>query len=194
MYVPIISVISWYWAHRDKIYPHGVRKRASISLWPWLYFIVLPNQLASDESWILSLCVLTKEKNNQIQRGKLFIFRIVEYGICQLIFFQLLSDMGSNAWSIVTVALCDQRVQNQSGTKPNLVAKILATKIGNLWALATKIGSQNSWSHHLVNTWLDVDSLIRCLPIKVANTSKIDKFKWFIARRLQMAPSNCNHL
>ena len=32
---------------------------------------------------------------------------------------------------------------NQSGTKPNLAAKILAIKIGNLWALATKIGSQH---------------------------------------------------
>ena len=31
----------------------------------------------------------------------------------------------------------------QSGTKPNLVAKILATKIGNLSALATKISRQN---------------------------------------------------
>ena len=32
---------------------------------------------------------------------------------------------------------------HQSGTKPNLVAKILATKIGNLLAWATKIGSQH---------------------------------------------------
>ena len=31
----------------------------------------------------------------------------------------------------------------QSGTKPNLVAKILPTKIGNLWAYATKIGNQH---------------------------------------------------
>ena len=30
-----------------------------------------------------------------------------------------------------------------SGTKPNLVAKILVTKIGNLLALATKIGRQH---------------------------------------------------
>ena len=33
--------------------------------------------------------------------------------------------------------------QQQSGIKSNLVAKILATKIGNLWAKATKIGSHN---------------------------------------------------
>ena len=31
----------------------------------------------------------------------------------------------------------------EHGTKPNLVAKNLATKIGNLWAKATKIGSQH---------------------------------------------------
>ena len=31
----------------------------------------------------------------------------------------------------------------QSGTKPNLVAKILATKFGDRLALATKIGSQH---------------------------------------------------
>ena len=28
---------------------------------------------------------------------------------------------------------------------------------------------------------------------EVANTSKIDKFEWFIARQLEMAPSDCNH-
>ena len=31
----------------------------------------------------------------------------------------------------------------QSGTKPNLVAKILATNFGDRLAKATKIGSQN---------------------------------------------------
>ena len=35
------------------------------------------------------------------------------------------------------------RNTEQSGTKPNLVAKILATNFGNLWAKATKIGSQH---------------------------------------------------
>ena len=34
-----------------------------------------------------------------------------------------------------TKSCCDANiVVTQSGTKPNLVAKILATKIGNLWA------------------------------------------------------------
>ena len=48
--------------------------------------------------------------------------------------------------------------------------------------------------HHLVNTELAVGSLVKWLPIKVANPSKIDKFEWFIARWLEMAPSDCNHL
>ena len=34
-------------------------------------------------------------------------------------------------------------IHNQSGTKPNLVNKILATNFGNLCANATKIGSQH---------------------------------------------------
>ena len=48
--------------------------------------------------------------------------------------------------------------------------------------------------HHLVNTGLAVGSLVKWLPIKVANPSKIDKYELFIARRLEMAPSDCNHL
>ena len=48
--------------------------------------------------------------------------------------------------------------------------------------------------HHLVNTGLAVGSFGKWLPIKVPHTSKIDKFEWFIARQLEMAPSNCNHL
>ena len=36
-----------------------------------------------------------------------------------------------------------QELTHQSGTKPNLVAKILATKFGDHLALATKIGSQH---------------------------------------------------
>ena len=36
-----------------------------------------------------------------------------------------------------------QEPLKQSGTKLNLVAKLLANKIGNLWAQATKIGSQH---------------------------------------------------
>ena len=84
-----------------------------------------------------------------------------------------------------------------SGTKPNLVAKILATNISNCLfvdrfpKLVANISSQ---VHHLVNTGLAVGSLVNWLPIKVATTSKIDKFEWFIARQLEMAPSDCNQL
>ena len=56
------------------------------------------------------------------------------------------------------------------------------------------VANINSDFHHLVNTGLVVDSLVKWLPIKVASLSKIDRFEWFIARRLQMAPSNGNHL
>ena len=42
--------------------------------------------------------------------------------------------------------------------------------------------------HHLVNTGLAVGSLVKRLPIKVANHSKIDKFEWFIARPLWLHP------
>ena len=48
--------------------------------------------------------------------------------------------------------------------------------------------------HHLVNTGLDVGFFVKCLAINVAKPFWIDKFEWFIARRLQMVPYNCNHL
>ena len=84
---------------------------------------------------------------------------------------------------------------NQAGTKPNLVAKILATKIGNLGHRPPKLVANNSSHfHHLVNTGLAVASLVKWLPIKVANPSKIEKFEWLIAHRFKMAPSDCNHL
>ena len=55
------------------------------------------------------------------------------------------------------------------------------------------VANISSQFHHLVNTGLAVGSLVKWLPIKVANTSKIDKCEWFIARQLEMAPSYCNH-
>ena len=71
----------------------------------------------------------------------------------------------------------------QSGSKPNLVAKRLPKLVATI-----------SFSfQHLVNTGLDVGSLLKWLPIKVAYPSKMEKYEWFIARRLQMAPSDCNH-
>ena len=60
-----------------------------------------------------------------------------------------------------------------------------------LQKLVAKISSD---LHHLVNTGLAVGSLVKWLPIEVANPSEIDKFEGFIARRLQTAPSDCNHL
>ena len=44
------------------------------------------------------------------------------------------------------------------------------------------------WRHRMM-----VHGTVGKPSIKVANTSKIDKFEWFIARRLEMAPSDCNH-
>ena len=83
----------------------------------------------------------------------------------------------------------------QSGTKPNLVAKIWLPKLLTFGhGLPKLVANISSDFHHLVNTWLAVGSLVKWLPIKVANPSKIDKLEWFIARRLQMAPSDCNHL
>ena len=75
-----------------------------------------------------------------------------------------------------------------------MVAKILATKIKlvtfghRLPKLVVNISSQ---FHHLFNTGLAVASLVKWLPIKVANPSKIDKFEWFIAHQFQMAPFHC---
>ena len=63
----------------------------------------------------------------------------------------------------------------QSGTKPNLVAKILATKFGgHLCKLPKVVAKINSKFQHLVNTGLDVGSLIKWLPLEVANTCKLD--------------------
>ena len=59
---------------------------------------------------------------------------------------------------------------------------------------ANLVASISSQFHHLVNTGLAVGSLVKWLSIKVANPSKIDKVEWFIARRLKMAPSDCNYL
>ena len=58
----------------------------------------------------------------------------------------------------------------------------------------TKFGSQNLATKFGNYFFVAVGSLDKWLPIKVANTSKKDKFEWFNARRLDMAPSDCNHL
>ena len=98
------------------------------------------------------------------------------------------------------IAKCDplhgRAIQHDhSGTKPNLVAKFwlpkLVTTGQRLPKLVTNISSQ---FHRLVNTGLAVGPLVEWLQTKVSNLYKIDKFEWFIAHRLEMAPSNCNHL
>ena len=64
---------------------------------------------------------------------------------------------------------------DQSGTKPNLVAKIWATKFGVRLCRLPKLVAKISFKfQHLVNTGLDVGSLIKWLPLKVANTCKLD--------------------
>ena len=60
--------------------------------------------------------------------------------------------------------------------------------------LPNLIANISSQFHYLVNTGLAVGCLVKWLPIKVINPSKIDKFEQFIARRLKMASSDCNHL
>ena len=63
----------------------------------------------------------------------------------------------------------------QSGTKPNLVAKILATKFGGRFCRLPKLVAKiSSKFQHLVNTGLDVGSGIKWLPLKVVNTCKLD--------------------
>ena len=81
-------------------------------------------------------------------------------------------------------------VQNQI-CEPNFWLPKLVTSRHRLPKLVAKISSQ---FHRLVNTGLAIGSLVKQLPIKVASPFKIVKFVWFIAHRLKMTPSNCNHL
>ena len=61
----------------------------------------------------------------------------------------------------------------------------------NWYPLAANVSSQ---FHHMANTGTAVGSLVKWLPIKVAHTHKLDTVEWFIARRLEMAPSDWNRL
>ena len=75
---------------------------------------------------------------------------------------------------------------HQSGTKPNLVARIWLPTL-----VAPKlVANISSKFHHLVNTGLAVGSLVKWLPIKVATPANYTQFEWFITRRLEMAPSD----
>ena len=72
---------------------------------------------------------------------------------------------------------------NQSGTKPNLVVKIMATNFGNrLWhfvhRLPNLVANTSSHFHHLVNTGLAVGSLVKWLPIKVQGVQPWASQNW----------------
>ena len=73
----------------------------------------------------------------------------------------------------------------QSGTKPNLVAKIwLPTLVTICNGLPKLVANISSHMDHLVNTGLAVGSLVKLLPIKVATPANQTQFEWFIARGL----------
>ena len=85
-------------------------------------------------------------------------------------------DKGLKRYNVLTLRVMlyqwvSSLVQNQIFGSQNL-----ATKFGKHLFMATKIDSQCSQLHRLVNTGLAVGSLDKWLPIKVANTSKTDKF------------------
>ena len=83
-------------------------------------------------------------------------------------------------------------VTQQSGTKPNLVAKIWPSNLVTNGAWLPKLVANVSFKfQHLVNTGLAVGSLASWLPIMVSHTCWGCKFEWFISRRLKMAPSDC---
>ena len=64
---------------------------------------------------------------------------------------------------------------NQSGTKPNLVAKIWPPALVTICVWLPKlVANVSSQFHHLVNTGLAVGSLIKWLPIMVVHTCKLD--------------------
>ena len=63
----------------------------------------------------------------------------------------------------------------QSGTKPNLVAKIWPPNLVTIFAWLPKlVANVSSNFHHLVNTGLTVGSFFKWLPITAAHTCKLD--------------------
>ena len=64
---------------------------------------------------------------------------------------------------------------NQSGTKPNLVAKIWPPNLVTICTWLPKfVDNLSSKIHHLDNTGLAVGSFARWLPLMVAHTCKLD--------------------
>ena len=74
---------------------------------------------------------------------------------------------------------------------PNIGYQLWWPLVRSLPKLADNISSQFD---HLVNTELTDGFLVTWIQIKVAHTSRIDKFEWFIAYWLEMTPSDCNHI
>ena len=71
-------------------------------------------------------------------------------------------------WTNAGILLTGNKLQ-QSGTKPNLVAKIwLPTLVTICNRLPKLVANISSHIPHLVNTGLTVGSLVKWLPIKVA--------------------------
>ena len=68
----------------------------------------------------------------------------------------------------------------QSGTKPNLVAKIWPPNLVTICAWLPKlVANVSSNFHHLVNAGLAVGSFFKWLPITVAHTCKLDAI-WMV--------------
>ena len=69
--------------------------------------------------------------------------------------------------------------------KPHSAIPKLVTSGHRLLKLVANISSH---FNHLVKRGSAAGTLVKWLPIKVANPSKIDKFEWFIAGWLKMTP------
>ena len=73
---------------------------------------------------------------------------------------------------------------HQSGTEPNLVAKIWPPDLVTICAWLPKLVANVSFNfHHLVNTGLAVGSSFKWLPITVAHTCKLDTI-WVVYIRV----------
>ena len=81
----------------------------------------------------------------------------------------------ASTWGGITPAIFKNPKFKQSGTKPNLVAKIWPPNLVTICAWLPKLVANVSYNfHHLVNTGLAVGSFFKWLPITVAHTCKLD--------------------
>ena len=78
-------------------------------------------------------------------------------------------------WNESLILYVSTGFTEQSGTKPNLVAKIWPPNLVTICAwLPNLVDNISSSFHHLVNTGLAIGSLARWLPLMVAHTCKLD--------------------